>query len=44
MLEDNQWYGTMLPRIPAKHLNEIRQVRLSKIETFPSCYVVIVLN
>ena len=25
MLEDNQWYGTMFPRIPAKHLNEIRK-------------------
>ena len=24
LLEDNQWYGTMFPRIPAKHLKEIR--------------------
>jgi len=24
MLEDNIWYGTMFPRIPAKHLQEIR--------------------
>lgn len=25
MLEDNQWYGTMFPRIPAKHLIAIRK-------------------
>lgn len=25
MLEDNQWYGTMFPRIPAKHLQKIRK-------------------
>jgi len=25
MLEDNQWYGTMFPRIPAKHLQDIRK-------------------
>ena len=25
MLEENHWYGTMLPRIPAKHLQEIRR-------------------
>ena len=24
MLEENQWYGVMFPRIPAKHLKEIR--------------------
>ena len=25
MLEENHWYGTMLPRIPAKHLQEIKR-------------------
>jgi len=25
MLLDNQWYGTMFPRIPAKHLQDIRK-------------------
>ena len=24
MLEETQWYGVMFPRIPAKHLKEIR--------------------
>ena len=25
MLEENHWYGTMLPRIPAKHLQDIQR-------------------